>query len=170
MYSNHVRLLFLTLFISISLAEQVSVSKQIPYIKKVCAVFERDGRAEFVFELLSKTPLKDPSCPACSPLTIALKASCRPDKGEPAKKQRDPHPSLLYWTTILGDSINDDRKSGYIWQAFEKLLFLLTGDFPDRPPAEREYFETFRHYLIINKKTDDKPLEIPTVNVGSLFE
>lgn len=157
-------------FISVSSAQQITVSKQIPYIKKICSVFEQDGRAEFVSELLSKTPLKDPTCPACNPLTIAIRASCKLGKPDIAKKQRDPHPSLLYWSTILGESINEDKNAGYIWQAFEKLLILLTGDFPNRPPAEKEYFTTFQFYLLNTKEVEDQPLMVPTVNVGSLFE
>jgi hypothetical protein len=166
-----VRTILILIISSIAVAQPVSVSKQIPFIKKICEVFERDGRAQFVFKQLSETPLKDPRCPACTPLSVAFRASCKPQgKGEPNKPQRDPHPALLYWSTLLGESINEDKNSGLIWQAFEKLLVLLTGNFPGRSPAEREYFETFQHFLLENKLSEKEPLDLPKVNVDNLFE
>lgn len=180
-------LIICTATASQSQVRQISVSKQIPLIQQLCRAFEKDGRNEVIVKILDENPVKDPSCFACRSLFSVFETACK-TKLKPKKKkegeatptipkQRDPHPDVMRISALIVESfVKDEKNLSQYKLAMEKITLLLAGSYPDRAPAEIEYFKTFRDFIMQafpEIKQSDEEAEAPphpTVDVGALFE
>lgn len=173
---------------ALSQTKQISISKQIPLIQQLCRAFEKDGRNEVVVSILDENPVKDSSCAVCRSLFSVFETACK-TKFKPKKKkqeevvqatpkQRDPHPEVMRLSALIVESFSKDEKNLAAYKyGMEKLTLLLSGSYPNRSPAEIEYFTTVRDYLMsafpqIEESEDEEETAQakPTVDVGSLFE
>ena len=75
---------------------------------------------------------------------------------------------------IVQSFSKDEKNLSEYKKSVDKLTLLLAGSYPNRAPAEIEYFTTVREYFMqafpeIQNEASEVEAK-PTINVGSLFD